>query len=331
MNKWQDQGFWKSLIFYRLSVINYWIKSIRYFNFTWYEAANPAIEHGGMLNEKKSKIYPLLNQKYLPKTEFFAYDSDPNIFITKNNFVFPIIIKPDVGLKGIEVTKVYEIRDSIKILNQIDERGAIVQEYINLPKEYSVLYYKYEDGNHGISSFIEKKYPEIIGDGIKDIYTLIDEFQHPYLNKMDVKSMHKNRVLNNGEQLILHNIGNYSRGSTFHSLQEAIDERLISSIHNCIGNIKGISFGRLDIKAEGLEAVRNGNFKIIEFNGGKSEPLHMYDCKVSIWKTIKIIFNHWKTYNRIADERLKKGYETIPTAEGVRALRNIKSIAKKKK
>lgn len=331
MKKWQDQGFWKSLFFYRLSVINYWIKSIRYFNFTWYEAANPAIEHGGMLNEKKSTIYPILNETYLPKTCFYAFGQNAKIFLEENKFQFPIVIKPDVGLKGIEVTKVYKETEAIFILNNVDERGAIVQEYIDLAKEYSVLYYKYMDGSYGLSSLIEKKYPVVIGDGNKEIHTLIDEFPHAYLNKEEVKKMHSNRVLAKDEKLILHYIGNYSRGATFHSMQKEIDEDLLKAIHNCIGNIEGISFGRLDIKAEDFTEVKKGAFKIIEFNGGKSEPLHIYDKDVSLWQAIKIIFGHWKIYNRIADERLKQGYKTITTADGVKALRNIKSITKKKR
>lgn len=331
MKKWQDQGFWKSLFFYRLSVINYWIRSIRYFNFTWYEAANPAIEHGGMLNEKKSTIYPLLKPEYLPRTSYFAFGNNAQDFIQTNDFQFPIIIKPDVGLKGIEVTKVYNVNDAVSMLNKVDERGAIVQEYIDLAKEYSVLYYKYLDGSHGISSLIEKRYPVITGDGKKEIHTLINEYPHAYLNKEDVKAMHSNRVLGKNEQLVLHNIGNYSRGSTFHSMQQDIDETLAQAIHDCIGSIEGISFGRLDIKATDFSEVKKGAFKIIEFNGGKSEPLHIYDKDVSLWQAIKIIFDHWKIYNRIADERLKQGYKTITTAEGVRALRNIKSITKKKR
>lgn len=300
-------------------------------NFTWYEAANPAIEHGGMLNEKKSTIYPILKAEYLPKTLFYAYGSDARSFLLKNNFQYPIIIKPDVGLKGIEVTKVYNANDAVSILHKVDERGAIIQEYIDLPKEYSVLYYKYIDGHYGLSSLIEKKYPVIIGNGKTEIHTLIDEYPHAYLNKEEVKKMHVNRILTLDEKLVLHNIGNYSRGSTFHSMQKEINEDLVKAIHTCIGDIEGVSFGRLDIKAADFDAVKKGAFKIIEFNGGKSEPLHIYDKDVSLWQAIKIIFGHWKIYNKIADERLSQGYKTIPISEGVKALRNIKSITKKKR
>jgi hypothetical protein len=331
MSKWQDQGYWKSLIYYRISVINYWIQSAIHWNYTWYEAANPAIEHGGMLNEKKSAIYPLLNQSYLPKTKYFTHNTDIKGFLNKHNFQYPLIIKPDVGLKGIEVTKVVSVEEVIMELSNVDERGLIVQEYIDLPREYSVLYYIFDNGTYGISSLIEKKYPVVIGDGSRDIYTLIDEYPHAYLNKEDVKKLHQNRVLAIGEKLILHHIGNYSRGSTFHSLMNEIDDRLASAVHNCLKTSEGISFGRLDIKAVDIEAVRNGDFKIIEFNGGKSEPLHIYDKNISYIETFKIVFNHWKIYNKIATERLLKGFKTISTKEGVIALKKIKKVTKRKR
>ena len=328
--KWADAGFWKSLLFYRQSVLYYWLLSVWYRSFTWYGAANPAIAHAGMLNEQKSTIYPLLPADYLPATSGALSKAQILEKLASDQLAFPLVIKPNIGLKGIAVKVCHHKEALISYLNLNGRDLYILQEYLDLPREFSVLFYRAGNQYMGISSFIEKKYPTVRGDGHRTLHQLIDSHKHAYLNKAAVKNLHPDRLLAAGENVFLHTIGNYAQGSTFHSLQHEIDGALLEGVLKCMGRIKDIDFCRLDIKAQDVDAIRQGEFKIIEVNGGKSEPLHIYDKSISIWEALGIIHKHWKLYTMVVDYHLAKGFRMMSTAEGVKALRHIKQVVKNK-
>jgi hypothetical protein len=330
MMKWADAGFWKSLLFYRQSVLYYWLLSAWYRSFTWYGAANPAITHAGMLNEKKSAIYPLLPADYLPATSGALTAAQILEKLASGQLDFPLVIKPDIGLKGIAVKVCHHKEALISYLASGGRDLYIVQEYLDQPREFSVLFYRAGFQKMGISSFIEKKYPIVSGDGKRTLHQLIDSHRHAYLNKAAAKSLHPDRILAANEIVVLHTIGNYAQGSTFHSLQHEIDGALLQGVLQCMNRIKDIDFCRLDIKAQDVNAVRQGDFKIIEINGGKSEPLHIYDKGISFWQAIRIIHEHWKLYTIVVDYHLTRGFKMMSTAEGVKALRHIKQVVKNK-
>ena len=92
--------------------------------------------------------------------------------------------------------------------------------------------------------------------------------------------------------------------------------------------IEGIDFCRLDVKAQSIEKLKAGDFKIIEVNGGKSEPLHIYDPTISFFQATRDIHQHCVKYTRVVNFHLSRGFRLFTTAEGVRALRQIKQVVK---
>lgn len=328
--KWTDQGFWKSLLFYRQSVLYYWLLSAWYRSFTWYAAANPGISHAGMLNEKKSEIYPALPVSFLPPTQCFASKELAFDFVRSHTFSYPLVIKPNIGLKGIAVAVCQSEKEAEDYLHNSPRSEFVIQEYIDLPREFAVLYYRVGNQERGITSLIEKKYPQVVGDGKRSLHQLIDEHPHPYLQKNKWKQFYPDLKLGEGQVKLIHTIGNYAQGASFHSLQDQIDEQLLSGISTCMDQVNGIDFCRLDVKAESIEALKQGNFKIIEVNGGKSEPLHIYDPTFSFFQAAKDIHSHWKKYTRVVNYHLSRGFRLLTTAEGVRALKQIKQVVKNK-
>ncbi|MBP6398404.1 MAG: hypothetical protein KA340_11020 [Saprospiraceae bacterium] len=328
--KWTDQGYWKSLLFYRQSVIYYWLLSAWYRSFTWYAAANPGISHAGMLNEKKSEIYPLLPSAFLPPTRFLDSREAALDFVRGMEFSFPIVIKPNIGLKGIAVEVCHDLKEAETYLQKSPRSEFIIQEYIDLPREFAVLFYRIGNKEIGISSFIEKKYPHVIGDGKLTLHQLIDQHPHPYLQKRRWKEYHRDIIIEKGQLKYIHSVGNYSQGASFHSLQGEIDNQLLNGILSCMDQIEGIDFCRLDVKAQSIEKLKAGDFKIIEVNGGKSEPLHIYDPTISFFQATRDIHQHWVKYTRVVNYHLSKGFRLLTTAEGVRALRQIKQVVKNK-
>src|SRR5215213_8434837 len=93
----------------------YWIwlciksRSLFFFN-----TANPSIKNGGFLMESKKAIYDLLPKEYYPATLFFhAGVSMQEIQkqIRASQLQFPLIGKPDIGMRGMAVQKLENLEE----------------------------------------------------------------------------------------------------------------------------------------------------------------------------------------------------------------------------
>ena len=108
------------------------------------------------------------------------------------------------------------------------------------------------------------------------------------------------------ERLELEPIGNHSRGTTFLNGNHFINEKLEAIFDEISNQMKGIHYGRFDMKCASSEAVQNGHFKVLEYNGVAAEPAHIYDPAYPIWKKYRDIYRHWKIiYNIYKIQRLQ--------------------------
>ncbi len=331
LRKQSDRGYWVSKLFYYQSISYYFLYCIRFLSIHFYAATNPAIKYGGMLDDRKSDIYKLLPPQWIPKTKLITNQNDTKQ-TNEEEIGFPLIIKPDIGFKGFLVAKL-DNEDQLAEYKQLyGSKDFLLQEYVDFQREFSILIYRYpKHGEVGVSSFIEKTYPEIVGDGLKTIEQLINEKQNPFLKKKWIKDTLQDRlsnVLEKGKSLRIDTIGNYSRGSKFHSLNESIDEELIDWAKNLFDHIDGIDFCRLDLKADSVTEMKKGKFTILELNGVKSEPLHIYDPKYSVPTIIKDVHIHWMILTRIVKERIQLSYKMPPLLDGVRSWWIAKNLVK---
>jgi hypothetical protein len=70
-----------------------------------------------------------------------------------------------------------------------------------------------------------------------------------------------------------------------------------------LSKIEGFYFGRLDIRFNTFAELEQGiNFSIIELNGVKSEPSHIYDPKYSFLVGQREIFRHQKIIRKIVEQ-----------------------------
>ena len=246
-----DRGYWVSKLFYFQSMWYWFIYSLKFQSITFFSAINPAVHLGGMLDERKSDIYKLVPKQYLPKTISVSVPSDELAEdIISSRIGFPMIIKPDVGLKGYLVKKVDNANELVESLRDYQGREVLFQEFLTHDREFSLLYYHMpSSGKYGISSFIEKKLPFVIGDGTSSLGQLIDKKFNPFLKKEYILKKKKDEihtVVAKGEKIIIDHVGNYSRGSKFYSLNHEIDNHLIDAAHHFFSNVKGLNFGRMD-------------------------------------------------------------------------------------
>jgi hypothetical protein len=288
----------------------YWIwLCIKARSFFFFNAANPTITNGGFLLEKKHEIYPLLPDQYYPQTILFPAGTSTawvSYRIQQKNWKWPLIAKPDIGMRGLGVQKLESVTDLLTYA----KRSAVdflVQEYVAYEEEAGIFYYRMPGEKQGhISGIVGKQLLTVTGDGISDIETLLKNeprflLQLPVLQKEMGNSLKE--IPANGEKRLLVPYGNHARGACFLDISHRINEELTRSIDSICQQIPGFYFGRLDIRYRSWEELCKGqNLSIIELNGAGSEPTHIYDPEHSIFFAWKEIIRHWNILYRISIE-----------------------------
>jgi D-alanine-D-alanine ligase-like ATP-grasp enzyme len=271
-----------------------------------------------MLYDRKTDIYNLLPAHIVPATTIITSPQASKTFVKNNNLDFPLIVKPNVGLKGFKVFKIGNEKELYAFFkdNDVSEREWLLQEYLDYEKEFSVLFYRYpQKQKFGISSFIEKSYPHVFGNGKQTLRSLIEEYNNPFLLKDNVLkrlSGELNSIPEKGTKIILDYIGNYSRGAKFHSKMEFVSDEMVSMLSSLFLKADGLNFFRIDLKSNSVEDFLKGEFKVLEINGMKSEPLHIYDAGSTFMNNSKIIKEHWNIIENITREQ-KELLHSLPT------------------
>lgn len=319
--------YWPMHIIY-IPIYAYWlVLSFRARAFIFFSAANPGIELGGFFGESKIQILRKIPEQWLPKTLFVPRETPRSQIVTSLQHKcigFPIIAKPNVGERGFIVEKINDQDGLEQYLTQYPV-DTILQEYIDYPEEVSVLYYRYPGEERGsISSFTVKKYLSVIGDGRSTIMELVEKNPRARLQSKYLHTLKKdflNQVPLIEEEVILVPIGNHARGATFYNGEKHIDDKLIDTFDKISRRLDGIYFGRFDIKCKSIEDLRAGtNFTILEINGVKSEPTHIYQPGFSLMEAYRILFRHWRTIYEISMANHKRGVPFEPLAPVLKKL-----------
>lgn len=335
--------YWPAYMFY-LPIIPYAAYlALRAKNLVFFSATNPCIKHSGNGCESKFATTQLIPTAYKPISIFIkAHNNIQNTLahLNENKIQFPIIIKPDIGFRGLLVKRIKTENNLIAYLKIHKDLNLIIQEFVAYKNECGIFYHRLPNEPQGkITSITLKKYLKITGDGktiLKDLITS-DKRAVLYLPLLtELHQQHFDLVLKNGEEFVLNVIGNHSKGTQFINGYSLINKKLETSIDTIMKQIPDFFYGRLDIKYNSFnELIKLKNFKIIELNGIIAEPTHIYDpSKITYLKALKEIRNHWKLiykistmnhkinnvqYDRISDflsslKQLKKYTKQIKTA-----------------
>lgn len=304
--------------------------------FFYINAANPGIRNGGFLMESKKEIYDILPFGSYPATLFFAAGTNIETVIDKiqkENVSFPLIGKPDIGMRGMSVKKLQSEEDINAYVQQADF-DFLIQSYIPFEEEVGIFYYRIPGEEKGrITGIVGKEFLSVTGDGVSTIDQLL-QLDPRYILQLPVlrKTMREELtiVLNKGEQRVLVPYGNHARGAKFIDLTHLADEQLNAVIDTLAKQIEGFYYGRMDIRYESVELLREGrNFMIVELNGSGSEPTHMYDPKHSVFYAWREITRHWKVMCKISMLNHAKGVPYMTRAEGLAMLKANKAMVKK--
>ncbi len=306
--------YWPMNVVYLPAAFYYLYLSIKAKSLFFFSASNPSIETGGMFFESKSKIFDILPKEYLPKTiKISDADSQQELLnhFNRNEFNFPIIVKPDRGERGWGVTIVNSIDELLayKLSHPIDFQ---LQEYIDYPIELSIFYFRSPKNEKGIlTSITQKELLSVTGDGTSTIEQLIEQKPRALLQYNVLEKQFRsewNFVLPLGEKKVLVPYGNHVRGALFNDYCHIIDEQLTTVFDEISKKIDGFYFGRYDLRCNSIEELKQGKkIKIVELNGAGAEPAHIYQPGFSFWKAQHVILSHFKMMYEAAKENNKMG------------------------
>ena len=267
--------------------------------------------------ESKKEVYGLIPFEYYPATLFFKAASslqDILALIKQRNLKYPLIGKPDIGMKGMMVKKLENEKDLLSYVTN-SKVDFLIQEYIAFKNEIGIFYYRYPNEEKGhISGIVKKEFLAVTGDGVSTVEQLLLKNKRAVLQLPTLRIREKgkmNIILQKEEELIIVPYGNHVRGAKFLDDSNLIDEELTNTIDSISKKVDGFYFGRLDIRYNDWKELKQGrNFSIIELNGSGSEPTHIYDPRHSVFWAWKEIARHWRILYRIS--KLNHQFQKTP-------------------
>jgi hypothetical protein len=330
--KWQIRikhwEYWPFAVVYFPIIPIWWWYCLKARSFFFFNAANPSIENGGFLMERKSRIYPLLPAGTYPATlHFEAGTPAAQVLEQVQHLEWPLIAKPDIGMQGKRVKKLNTTDDLIRYAAQ-SPVDFLVQAFIDYPEEAGIFYVRIPGEKEGkITGIVQKHFASVTGDGIQTVEQLLLQNDRYVLQWYDWKndvSINLQYVPAKGEQHIIAPYGNHARGALFVDATFAATADLTKAIDDYCQRIPGFYYGRLDIRFTNWQSLGEGkNFSVIELNGAGSEPTHMYDPKNSLWTAWKEIIRHWSLlYQTATSVNRTQKVAFIGWKQGIQMFRN---------
>lgn len=289
--------------------------SLKAKSFAFFSAVNPGIKSSGNGTESKFETLKLIPDEFKPKSIFVGENRNFEEVlneINKNGIEFPLIAKPDVGFRGYFVKKIKN-EDELNEYLEYHKFNLIIQDFIDLPNECGVFYHRFPNEEKGVvSSLTLKSFLNVIGNGLMTIEELVlnDKRAKHYYKRLHANNLHIwDKVLVNGESVILSEIGNHARATQFINASKQIDEDLTQTFNDLSAKIPRFYYGRYDIKFNTLEELKQGkNFKFLEVNGIIAEPIQIYDpSSMTYFDALKTFRKQWKILYLIAIENHKNG------------------------
>ncbi|KQB42593.1 ATP-grasp domain-containing protein [Flavobacterium aquidurense] len=298
-------------------------RSVFFFN-----ASNPKIKNGGFIMESKKQIYDLLPKKYYPKTILIKEKTDLKSIVdsvVEKQIYFPLIAKPDIGLRGSGVKKIKTASD-LKEYAEKANFDFLIQDLIPFKNEVGIFYVRHPLQKNGkITGIVSKEFLIVTGDGKSTIEDLIKQTPRFQLQLEVLKEEYGDQlqcILAKDETLNLVPFGNHARGAKFLDGSDWITPKLTHMINEIAIQIPEFYFGRFDIMYNTFEELERGeNFQIVELNGAASEPTHIYDPKHSLWFAWKELARHITYMYEISVENHKMGVPYLDYKVGMREYR----------
>jgi hypothetical protein len=308
-NWFKSWEYWPTWLFYVPNVPYACYLALRAGSPVFYTAANPAVRYSGNGSESKYDTLMQLPEEVRPMSIRISKDTSNEEVLQRfvdSGFEFPVIVKPDIGFRGLLVKKIQDTNALEAYLERYGSIDLLIQEFVSLSEEAGIFYHRIPGKKSGtISSVTLKEFPEVVGNGRDSVADLLqqDHRLRTYTKLfLPLIGNERDRVLERGERFRLSVIGNHSKGTRFIYGAHRIDDALVEAMDRLFDQMPGWNYGRLDLKFKSWDDLLKGkNLKVLELNGIISEPTHIYDADAgSYWSALKSIRTHWKCLWRVA-------------------------------
>jgi len=325
--KFRSWEYWPIYVF-NFPVLLIWLwNAIRARDFFFFTLTNPGIETGGFFGESKSAILHYIPDAFKPKTVLLKVNT-PEIqlenIMHQSGLAFPIIAKPEVGERGWLISKIHSL-DELKEYVRNHPIDIILQTYVDLPMELSIMVYQTPDCKEAaVTSICEKHFLQVEGNGHSTLGELIwsqDRAVLQFEKLVDNFGHQWNDILPKGEVRILEPIGNHCRGTMFLDRNREIDKAITTQMVTLLKTMPGVNYGRFDMRVRSWDSLRAGKETLVlEFNGASSDPAHIYQPGFSLLKAYQVIAFHWNVMYRISRQNRSLGHAPVTFKRIISAL-----------
>jgi hypothetical protein len=323
--------FWPSWVYYAPIVV--WILwlGLKHRSPTAFTAANPGLEAGGMVGEKKHQaLQPLQDNapdlvaqfSLITEVDSAARFTEAQKFIASHGL--PVVLKPDVGQRG---RGVFVARSTDQVVDYLSRfSGAvIVQKHIE-GEEFGIFVARMPGERlPKVLSIVHKTFPCVTGDGIHNLQQLIlNDARAKLISTLLFKrwASELSRVPASAEVVKLVEIGAHCRGSLFLDAREHATPELIATLGRLLDAVPGYAFGRMDIRVPSVADFRQGRgIQVLELNGVSAESAHIYHPGTPLLDGYRAMFTQWSVAFEIGAAYAKSGAPTTSAFELLRQFR----------
>ncbi|MCB1670178.1 MAG: D-alanine--D-alanine ligase [Gammaproteobacteria bacterium] len=325
--------FWPVWLVYLPVALQWSLLSLRYRSLTLPLIANPAIPLSGMVGVAKSAVLRQAGSEasgwILPWIEYQVEDapipeqvSRINELLPDAGLALPLVGKPSIGCRGAGVRLLQSEQELHAYLSRFPVSATIqFQQLAPWEAEAGVFYVRHPGRRQGeITSLTLKYMPYVVGDGRSTLGELVA--RDPRAGRLisvyrPRHEAHWQTVIEQGRPYRLVFSASHCRGAIFRDGREYITEQLSKTLDRIFDDIPGFHYGRLDIKFQDLESLREGrNFVIIEINGASSESIHIWDRNARFGAAVATLLGQYRTLFRLGQANRRLGHRP----PGLRAL-----------
>ena len=212
--------YWPYQVVYIPVYFQYLLYVIYTRSFFYINAVNPSFKNGGFWMNSKKEIYDLIPKEYYPTTILVKPNENfEQLFenIIQQNITFPLIVKPDIGLRGTAVKRIFT-KAELKQYHHTTSFDYLVQQLIPYENEIGLFYVQLPNQPGKITGIVSKEFMIITGNGKNTIRELLHQDKRYLLQLKDLETTHQavlNTILNVNESINLVPFGNHCRGTKF--------------------------------------------------------------------------------------------------------------------
>lgn len=319
VNRWRQWEFWPTWAVYPPVVAWIVMQALRHGGVRAVTAANPGLRDGGLVGESKHEIQSLLPAPWAVPSGLV----DPGPVAARvsrlcglmraKDWQYPIVLKPDVGQRGMGVRKITSTAAACTYLARYPHR-AIAQPWHPGPFEAGLFYARHPGELRGrLLSITDKVFPVVEGDGRSTLAELIQAHPRFRVQAATFRRRHASRlgqILASGERLRLAEVGNHAQGTLFLDGRALWTPALEARVDAIARAVPGFFIGRFDVRYSDVGRFKAGDdLRVIELNGVTAEPTDIYDPARSVRSAYAALFDQWRRVFEIGHANLRRGHE----------------------